>query len=335
MKMKLKRNGKRRSVYLKANRYLERILHNWPIKIVSLAAALLLFGFYRISSLEERFFTVPLNININERLIATGEYPKTVRVTVRGRADDILLILDDDLSASVDFSPFRKEGTYTQPVKVSRKGAALNITPIEIRVEPLEITLSLEKKMIKSLTVKPSITGFPEKGYVLSQYFVTPTAVEVEGAESVVTSIDYVQTADIDVSSRKSSFTSRIRLRKPASNVIFPGGNVVEFTATITEAYLVRTLTGLDLIAFDLDSSLELEGISTDNSMQIRGKQLELETYTPDDFRFTVDCSAIRKPGIYKLAVTPDVPAHVLVLDYSPKTIEVHVKKSVQEKSRD
>ncbi len=320
---------------LKANKYLERILHNWPIKIVSLAAALLLFGFYHISSLEERFFTVPLKIHISDRLIATGEYPRTVRVTIRGRADDILLILDDDITASVDFSSFRKEGTYTQPVRISRKGAALNITPIEIRVEPLEITLSLEKKMIKSLTVKPSIIGFPEKGYDLSQFFITPTSVEVEGAESVVKNLDYIQTEDVDISARKSSFTSRIRLRKPAPGIIFPGGNVVEFTATITEAYLVRTLTGLDLIAFDLDSRFELNGINKENTLQIRGKQLELEKSTPDDFRFTVDCSGINKPGKYKLKVVPDVPAHMLVLDYSPKMIEVTVKNAAQEGPRD
>ncbi len=315
---------------MKTNRYLDRILHNWPIKIVSLAAALLLFGFYRISSLQERFFTVPLKIKINERLIATGEYPRTVRVTIRGRADDILLILDDDISASADFSSIRKEGMYTEPVKITRRGAALNITPIEVRVEPLEVTLSLEKKMVRSLAIKPSIIGFPEKGYTLSQYFITPSSVEVEGAESVVKNLAYIQTEDIDISSRKSNFTSRIRLRKPAANVIFPGGNVVEFTATITEAYIVRTLTDLDLIAFDLNSRFELDGISTNNTLQIRGKQLELETYTPDDFRFTVDCSGIKKPGTYTLKVVPDVPSHVLVLDYSPKTIEVHVKKAVK-----
>ena len=156
---------------MKTNLIIERALHNWPIKIVSLAAAILLFGFYRISSLEERFFNIPLQININGSYIATGEYPHTVRVTVRGRKEDILLILEDDISASADFSEYKSTGIYSSPIRVTRKGAALNITPIEVKVEPSEISLSLVKKMTRSIEIRPSLIGFPEKGYEISQYF--------------------------------------------------------------------------------------------------------------------------------------------------------------------
>jgi len=315
---------------LKANLYIDRILHNWPIKIVSLAAAILLFGFYRISSLEERFFTIPLKIKVNSRLIISGEYSQTVRVTARGRADDILLILNDDITASADFSKYSEKGIYTQPVKITRRGAALNIKPIEIRVDPLEITLYLEKKMVKSLKIKPSIIGFPEKGYDLSQSFITPTTVDVEGPESVVKNLESVQTEDIDISTKKSDFTSRIRLRKPDPSVIFPGGKVVEFTGIITEVNIVKTMTSLDIIALDLDTSLELDEIQSKNTLQIRGKQLQLETYTTNDFRFTVDCSDIKKPGTYSLKVVPDVPSGILVLDYTPRKIQVKIKKNVK-----
>lgn len=311
---------------MKTNRYLERILHNWPIKIISLAAAILLFSFYRISSMEERFFTVPLDVSINDRLIASGEYPSTVRITVKGRAEDILLILEDDITATVDFSSYKEEGVYTSPVKVVRKGAALGIDPIEILVEPMEISLSLEKKMTKSFEVKPSLIGFLEKGYDLSQYFITPSSVEVQGPESIISNLKYIHTEDIDISSRKNDFTARVRLRKPSSSVFFPGGDVVEFTAVVEEAYIVRTMTGLDMIALDLDSRFELLGINTDNTLKIQGKQLSLETYTSNDFRFTVDCSEISRMGEYRLKVVPDVPSGVLVLDFDPKEIVVQVK---------
>ena len=51
---------------------LERIAHNWPVKVLSVALAVLLFLFYRISSLEERFFSVPLDLRINENLVPAG-----------------------------------------------------------------------------------------------------------------------------------------------------------------------------------------------------------------------------------------------------------------------
>ncbi len=324
-----------RSLSLKTNRYIERIMHNWPIKIISLVAAILLFSFYRISSMEERFFTVPLNVEINDRLIASEEYPRTVRVTVKGRAEDILLILEDDISISADFRSCTKEGEYTSPVKIVRKGAALSIEPIEILVEPMEITLSLEKKVTRSLEVKPSIIGFPEKGYNISQYFITPSSVEAQGPESVMKGLSFIHSEDIDVSDRKNDFTVRVRLRKPSPSVVFPGGNVVEFTAVVQEAYIVRTMNSLDMIALDLDARFELSGINTDNTLKIQGKELSLKNYTTNDFRFTVDCSGIRREGSYTLKVVPDVPTGVLVLDYDPKEIVVAVKSASLESNSD
>ncbi len=285
--------------------------------------------------MEERFFTVPLKVLINDRLIVSGEYPRTVRVTVKGRGEDILLILEDDISVSADFRPYTKEGEYTSPVKVVRKGAALGIKPIEVLVEPMEVTVSLEKKVTKSLEVKPSIIGYPEKGYDISQYFITPSSVEVQGPESVISSLGFINTEDIDVSARKNDFTVRVRLRKPSPSVIFPGGNVVEFTAVVEESYIARTMTGLDMIALDLDARFELSGINADNTLKIQGKQLSLEKYTTNDFRFTVDCSKITREGEYTLKVVPDVPPGVLVLDFDPKEIVVKVKPASLENNGD
>ena len=63
---------------------LSRLLAHWPAKVISLAAATLLFFFYRYSSLEERTLSIPLKLNLPPGLAVATPYPRYVRVTLRG-----------------------------------------------------------------------------------------------------------------------------------------------------------------------------------------------------------------------------------------------------------
>ena len=87
---------------MRNRRFFERILDNWPAKIISLAVALVLFLFYRIVNLEERFFNVPLSIEVPENFTASGNYPRSVRITLRGGQEEIFHILEEDIRASAD-----------------------------------------------------------------------------------------------------------------------------------------------------------------------------------------------------------------------------------------
>ena len=304
---------------------LDRVLHNWPVKIISVAAAVLLFFFYRVSSLEERFFNVPLVVQFHENYTSAESYPETVRVIIKGRDEDIKLILEDEIQAFVDYSEFEEDGLFRQPVQIRKKGFAMQIKPLDIRVEPRELKLLLESLMVKSLTVVPTVIGYPEKGYELIQHFITPSSVEVYGSRSKIENLKEIHTEDIDISSRIEDFSTRVRLKKTDPSISFSGGDIVEFSASIKEVLVVRTMSGVDVITLDLDNGLQIGGFQGIYTMEIQGKMLELEKYIPGDFRFTVDCSTLIKPGSYNLPVIPDVPVGILVLNYEPKEIRVEI----------
>ncbi|MFO7848342.1 MAG: CdaR family protein, partial [Spirochaetia bacterium] len=160
---------------MKINRLFERISHNWPVKILSVTAAILIFLFYRMAMMEERFFSIPLDVQINEQFMPADDYPRTVRITIRGRSEEINLILEENLEAFVDFTDYEEEGQYTEPIRVRKEGTINQLDPLEIHVEPRTLTLNLEKKLSKSVKVEPSIEGYPAKGYELAQYFLTPS----------------------------------------------------------------------------------------------------------------------------------------------------------------
>ena len=309
---------------------LERSLHNWPVKIISIAAALLLFFFYRVSSLDERFFNIPLTLTFHENYIPAEDVPQTVRIVIRGRNEDIKLVLEDEIEASVDFSKYAQEGRFREPVQIKKKGYAMDISSLEIRVEPRELNLQIESLMVKTLEVVPSVIGFTEKGYELIQNFITPSSVEVYGSRSKIENLKEIYTEEIDISSKIEDFTTRVRLKKTDSSLSFSGGDIVEFSASIKPVTVVRSMLGVDIITIDLDSNLKIAKFQGISSMEIQGKILELEKYLPEDFRFTIDCSTLIKPGQYSLPVIPDVPAGILVLNYEPKEIKVVIMENSQ-----
>ena len=62
---------------MKGRNLLAMLVNNWPAKILSVVAAIILFLSYRIGTLEERYFTVPLQIRVNESYMPSSPYPRT------------------------------------------------------------------------------------------------------------------------------------------------------------------------------------------------------------------------------------------------------------------
>ena len=280
-----------------------------------------------MATLEERFLSVPLEIRTSEQYIPAENYPRTVRVTMRGQSEDINLVLEDDVQVYADFTEYSREGRYTVPIRVVKEGRLSHIDPLELHVEPKKISLKIEKKLAKSVEVKPRLVGYAAKGYELTQYFLTPSSVEVEGVESTVEDLESIETEPIDLSGRNEDFTVRLRLKKPDQFTVFPGGDTVEFFGIVQEKTILKTVEDIDLIALDLAGDLAVSGVPEDTRMTVQGSQLQLEQVNNEDFMLTFDCSDIEEPGAYTLSVTPDVPRGVLVMKYSPTSVEIKVSE--------
>ena len=314
---------------MKSRDLFDYISNNWPAKVLSIAAAIVLFLFYRNSGLEKRFFNVPLSVIVNENYIPSGSYPRSSRIILRGNAEDIYLINENDIEVYADLSSHMNEGSFRAPVQFRKKGNALYIDPLEITVEPLEVTISLERKISKSVEVSPVTDGFERKGYELVQYLITPTSVEVEGPKSDVEGILEVYTREIDLSDRFEDFTIMVRLDNDNPDITFPGGDVIEYHGIITEAMVVKTFTPVDVITLDLPESLTLEEMPDQGFIKIQTTHLLLEEMSINDFRLILDCSFITEPGEYSISAEPDVPSGVIILQYDPINIILKVGKEV------
>ncbi len=305
---------------------LDRFMHRWHIKIFSFLLALILFWFYRISNLDERFFSVPLELVMNNSFIPAGDYPSHVTVTIRGASEEIFAVQEEDIRATANFSSHQAEGSFREPIEVIRKGSALDSNGgWEIRIDPGDVVIRQEEKLTKTLPVDPSLTGFPGIGYEMSQYFVSPSSVTVVGPRSEVEPLESLSTEVIDISGKYEDFTAMSRLVYPSSLVYFPGGDVVEFRGVITESLLVKTIANLDLSLLSLNSSLTVRGILPRGRVTIQGNQAQIEALAREEILLYADCGRITGPGTYTIPVLPRVPGDTALLNWLPKEITLEI----------
>ncbi len=310
---------------MNVQRLLNKLTSNWPAKVLSVVAAILLFLFFRFNTIDERFFTLPLEIRQNETFLLSGNYPSTVRVKIKGDREDIFRIEEDNIQPYVDLTKYNEGGEFSAPIRIEKSGEALYIDPLEINTDPLEITIKLEKKLLKVLQVVPNMEGFPAHGYELSQHYITPSEVKVEGPKSEVQEVNTIPTQPIDITGKEETFTISVPLDKGGRPISFPEGNTVEFRGIIQEAVRIKSFSDVDIIAMDLDIIFGYSTESSSGEIRVQGTQLQLETIRPDQVNILVDCSEVEEPGRYVLPTIPDVPLGLLVLEYAPTEVEMRV----------
>jgi YbbR domain-containing protein len=215
------------------NKLLLKISEKWPVKVLSVAAALIISIFYRMNTLETRFFSVPLQIDTNENLVPSSSISSAVRISLRGEPDGIQQIIEDDIEAFIDLGRYTSEGTYKVPVQIRKKDSALGISPLEISVLPIEIPLVLEQKVRKSIPVFPIFLGSVAQGYELSSQQLIPEMVIAEGPRSIIEDKNSFNTEIIDLDRRYDNFSVRVNIINNDPFITIQGDRMIEYRGTI------------------------------------------------------------------------------------------------------
>lgn len=304
---------------------LQRVFDNWPIKILSLAVAVVIVLFNDLAGVDERFFSIPLTLQLAEGVVPGAEYISRVRITIRGDSDSIFQIIENDIVAYADFTSHTVDGQFRAPVEIAKIGTAIDIEALEISVEPADVVVILEQEALRSVELTPNLVGFPPPGYELSDYRITPTTVQINGPRSRVDVISSLLTEEIPLSERREDFSESVRLIRPDPLIGFPGGDIVEFRALITESVIQTSFESVEITVLDLAPEFRIVGTIPDGTMRVQGKQLDLEGIPETRIRIVIDASGISEPGEYELATRPQVPGGVLVLGIDPARIELTV----------
>jgi len=304
---------------------LARLFYRWPIKIICIALAIILYILFRSNTLTERQIAVPLQVLTPEGLVASSEYPNAVNVMLRGNEDDLKGILEEDIEAYIDLTPYPEEGEYQVHVELRKKGSALQPEALELRPSPRILTISMEPRTIRSLEIEPKLFGSPSIGYELTQSFISPSSVTAIGPRSQMTALSTLSTELIDLSGHSEDFSITTRIVLPSAQIDIPGGQIVEFKGVVNESVIIRTFENREVIILDLPENLRITNSLSSVSLTVQGSQLLVEDTHPQDMTFYIDASAIQGPGTYNLPLKIDVPSKLAVLRILPRELTLVV----------
>ncbi len=305
----------------------DRALENWPAKIVCLTLSLLLFLFYRMSTLEQRFFSVPLAIETNGDLVPASPYPRMVKITLRGETNSIVPILESDVVAYVDLARYTKEGEYRAPIRTRLKGTALDVDPLEVSVDPIEITLRVEHRQEKRVSVTPSFKGYPEAGYEFAGFVLSPETVEVSGPRSAIEKLGDLVTEPIELSGRNEGFSGSAPIVNRSPLVSISGDGKVQYQVSIAQTTLIKTFENVPFYLENLSPAFEVQTDVVSGTLQLKGSQAGLSSFVLPENALTVLCEGVMAPGVYNLPVQAIVPAPYEIVSSSPIAIQLTVKR--------
>jgi hypothetical protein len=304
---------------------LTKITENWHVKVLSIALALILFVFHRMSLLEDRFFSVPLHIVTNESMVPASSYPRMVRLTVRGEANSIYPILEDDIVAYLDLNRHTMAGIYRAPVQIRKQGTALGVEPLEISVDPPEVSLELDQKISKYVPLTPSFQGYPESGYEMVSYTLTPAQVVVDGPQRLMDGLSELSTDFIELGGRSDDFTAVVRIMNRDPLLLVRGDGTTEFRGLIRNLILIRSFENLPIRLRGLREDLITTVTPGTASIRIEGPQSGIESYAPGADILYLDCSAITEPGLYTLPVHAAIPNSFTLIRSEPAFVPVRI----------
>jgi YbbR domain-containing protein len=297
---------------------------NWPAKVCSIALALLIFVFHRLSNLENRFISVPLQVERSGNLIPSSSYTRMIQVTLRGDSS-IFSILEEDIEAYIDFSQYTSQGFYRAPVQINKKGTALRVDPLEILVDPMEIALELDHKISKLIPLRPAIRDAPQEGYELISYSMTPTQVQIDGPSNVLQTISELSTDFIELDGRNADFTVVVNILNRDPLVVIRGNGTTEFRGIIREKIVSHTFERIPIVIIGLAPNLDATLDVRNGSVELEGAQLEIQNYTPPAGFLRVDLSQIQEPGTHTLPVITGAVPDFTLIKHSPETVQVRV----------
>jgi YbbR domain-containing protein len=231
---------------------LERIVHNWPLKLVALGLAYAVWVNVAGDTAIVQDFEVPIDIVLAPDHVLAETSPNQVTVRLRG-PETLLRNLDPlDLVMRLDMRD------YSPPRLLDVQLSELHLSGVPRRVEvdffdPPRLGIQLHRRLRRELPVEATLLGEVASGFKVYASRVRPEVVEVEGPESVVRELAAVTTDAISVGGRGRTFDSTVGVLpgRPLVRVVEPAP--VEVRVIIDEAPVTRTIDGVAVTAPEIE----------------------------------------------------------------------------------
>jgi YbbR domain-containing protein len=187
---------------------LDRLLANWPLKLLALGLA---FAIWVSVTGEKRVvqdFSLPLEIELSPERVLASPTPHTVTVRLRG-VESVMRRLDPvPMTLQVDLRETAPGGHEVQLTNEDLSNVPRGVD-VEF-IDPDRLSLVVERRLRSELDVEVAFLGQPPDGYHFYGAEIVPAKIVVEGPESQVEPLAEVRTNPIRLDQRTEPFVARV-----------------------------------------------------------------------------------------------------------------------------
>jgi YbbR domain-containing protein len=193
------------------------LFSNMCVKILSVVLALSMWVYVTYRGQSEMAIDSSIGFkNVPKGLELLRASAKTATLNLRGHERLLKSLRPMDIGVVIDLSNAKRgETTYY----LDKNTVVVPGTVDVLRVEPTSVRVVLDESMVKTLPVKASIIGAPEKGFRITSIDIKPSSVTVEGARTELARIAVLRTEPIDVAGFDSDIKETVRLNINGKNL--------------------------------------------------------------------------------------------------------------------
>jgi len=276
---------------------LERLFAHWPLKLLAVLLAFLVWLAVTRQHLIPQVYDVPLGVQLSDNLILTGEIP--TRVTVRLRGPEGLMRGIDALGLEVRIDLDDAVGERNVLLQRENVFGAPKGVDVEV-IEPDRLTLTVAHRTSKRVTVEPTFLGEPAEGFALYGSRILPDALVVVGPQEEVEVVVRLRTDEIQLDGRTSSFSQRVGAIPESPDVRILNPRDLEVLVEIDEA-------PVDAVFEDVPVTLsgqayEAEVDPSTVKVTLSGPPALLSRLQPQNLRAVADVSDLAPRGrVYRV----------------------------------
>ena len=306
-------------------RLLDKILDNWPAKVICLIIAIFLYFFHQASLIDSKTFVVPLQIIEDGMVMHVGNVPDSVSIIVRAGDETIKSVLPTDISASVCLDNITKKGTYKLPVKITLSESLMEFDPFEVKIKDDSITIDVDRKAIKYVPLMPSVVGEVAHGYEIDTISMSPSTVEISGPESIVNATEHIYTTRINVSNAEINFSTETSFQQLNKLLTVMDEGPFKAEISVKPKVMERTFDSVPVEVLNLDDKFEISGELPLITLKLSGNMPVLEDYILSKHAVQINMHDITEPGTYELPLRYVLPANLQLIEKSDEELTVNV----------
>lgn len=317
---------------MKANRFFEKILDKWPVKVCCLIVAISIYLFHQASLTDKRSFVIPLTLIEEGGVMHTGDYTSNVTVVVRANMEELSALHSNQLQAFVNLNGIAKSGEYNLPVKVNVADEIMAFDPFEIKVKPEYIKIKVENKDFKYIPLEANVIGEPAHGYEITEVQINPNYVEISGPQTIIENTQKLFLEKVDVTNLTDNQDFSVQYKSLNKLISIKEEGPFNVSVVIEAQEMERTIDNVNVSILGLNESFYLKDDIMPVSITLEGKVVDLENYIPGRRLVTLELQRISEPGEYDLPLAFNVPSYLYLIDSSEKTVHITVLNKEEEK---